>query len=89
RGGFAPWLAVAREELAQLDPGVASRSQELSDVERKIVDLIGSGATNREISAAVFLSVKAVEARLSRLYRRFGVRNRAELLVKVASESDE
>jgi DNA-binding NarL/FixJ family response regulator len=35
--------------------------------------------TNREIAAALFVSEKTVEANLSRVYRRLGIRSRAEL----------
>ncbi|GAA3303864.1 hypothetical protein GCM10020218_102290 [Dactylosporangium vinaceum] len=37
--------------------------------ERRIVELVRAGATNREIARALFLSIKAVEANLTRLYR--------------------
>lgn len=75
--GAEAHLTVARDELDRLDhPG----GDRLSEADRRLVEMVRSGATNREVGAALFLSVKAVEARLSRLYRRFGVRNRAELL---------
>ncbi|MEV0649435.1 AAA family ATPase [Phytomonospora sp. NPDC050363] len=76
-------LAVARDELDRLDHHRDSRAEGgdgLSEADRRLVAMVRAGATNREVGAALFLSVKAVEARLSRLYRRFGVRNRAELL---------
>lgn len=59
----------------------------LSDTEARIVDLVCRGATNREIARATFLSVKAIEANLTRLYRRFGVRNREQLSHAVAEMS--
>jgi DNA-binding CsgD family transcriptional regulator len=75
-----PWLILARRELDRLEHGTRPRSGELSEMERRIVDLVRSGATNREIASALYLSVKAVEAHLSRLYRRIGVRSRTDLL---------
>jgi DNA-binding CsgD family transcriptional regulator len=74
--GAAPWRAVAEAELSRLD---GARSGGLSDSERRIVELVRQGATNREIARATYLSVKAVEANLTRLYRRFGVRTRDQL----------
>ncbi|MDG4822725.1 AAA family ATPase [Asanoa sp. WMMD1127] len=74
--GAAPWLAQAEAELARLDGG---QGPGLSDTERRIVELVLGGATNREIARATHLSVKAIEAKLTRLYRRHGVRNRAQL----------
>jgi DNA-binding NarL/FixJ family response regulator len=75
--GATPWLAAARAELSRLDGATTAG---LTASEQKIVDLLLAGATNREIAAATFLSVKAVEANLTRLYRRHGVRNRAQLI---------
>ena len=74
--GAAPWRAAAEAELARLD---GARTGGLSDSERRIVELVRQGATNREIARATYLSVKAVEANLTRLYRRFGVRTRDQL----------
>jgi DNA-binding CsgD family transcriptional regulator len=74
--GAAPWLAIAEGELLRLD---GARAAGLSDTERRIVELVRAGATNREIARSLFLSIKAVEANLTRLYRRLGVRNRAQL----------
>jgi DNA-binding CsgD family transcriptional regulator len=71
-----PWLQVAAAELGRLDGG---RGAGLSETERRIVELVRGGATNREIARSMFLSIKAVEANLTRLYRRLGVRNRAQL----------
>jgi DNA-binding CsgD family transcriptional regulator len=74
--GAEPWRVAALDDLARLD---GARGPGLTETERRIVELVRAGATNREIAAAVFLSVKAVEANLTRLYRRLGVRNRAQL----------
>ncbi|WP_344440783.1 LuxR family transcriptional regulator [Kitasatospora nipponensis] len=72
-----PWLALTRERLARLDapPGA------LSEQERQIVELVQGGATNRQIATALHISVKSVEGSLTRLFRRFGVRDRTELAV--------
>jgi ATP/maltotriose-dependent transcriptional regulator MalT len=73
--GCTPCAQHARESLDQLDPADAPAS----DLERRLLDLVRSGASNRTIAATLHLSVKAVEANLTRLYRRFGVSGRAEL----------
>ena len=41
--------------------------------------LAASGRTNAEIAAAAFVTVKTVEANLSRAYRKLGIRSRAQL----------
>ncbi|MGE5829305.1 MAG: LuxR C-terminal-related transcriptional regulator, partial [Micromonosporaceae bacterium] len=72
-----PWLGAVQAELSRLD---GSHAPGLSETERRIVSLVIGGATNREIARSTYLSVKAVEANLTRLYRRHGVRNRAQLV---------
>jgi two-component system response regulator DesR len=56
------------------DPGQV----ELSAREREVVGLIGSGATNREIAEQLYLSPHTVKEYTSSVYRKLGVRNRAE-----------
>jgi DNA-binding CsgD family transcriptional regulator len=51
----------------------------LTGAELRCAELAASGATNREIATALFVSVKTVEATLSRSYRKLGVRSRTQL----------
>jgi DNA-binding CsgD family transcriptional regulator len=79
--GAPAWREVAETELARLDvPSRSRQPSELTDNEQQIVSMVRDGSTNREIAAALYLSVKAVESQLTRLYRRFGVANRTQLL---------
>lgn len=79
--GSPAWREVAETELARLDvPSRSRQPSELTDNELQIVAMVRDGSTNREIAAALYLSVKAVESQLTRLYRRFGVANRTQLL---------
>jgi len=81
RCGSPAWREVAETELARLDvPSRTRQPSELTDSELQIVAMVQDGLTNREIAAALYLSVKAVESQLTRLYRRFGVANRTQLL---------
>lgn len=50
----------------------------LTERESEILSLIAAGATNREIATALFLSPHTVKEHTSALYRKLGVRNRAE-----------
>jgi len=52
---------------------------ELTPTEARIAALVGGGATNREVAAELFISVKTVEGALSRVYRKIGVRSRTAL----------
>jgi DNA-binding NarL/FixJ family response regulator len=44
--------------------------------------------TNREIAATAFVSQKTVEANLSRVYRKLGIRSRAELGLRLAEREE-
>ena len=55
------------------------RSVPLTRQEEHVAELAATGATTREIAAAAFLSPKTVEYHLSRIYRKLGVRSKAEL----------
>jgi two-component system response regulator DesR len=50
----------------------------LSTREREVLELIGDGATNREIAERLFLSPHTVKDHTTALYRKLGARNRAE-----------
>src|SRR3954452_3808304 len=50
----------------------------LSKREREVLTLIASGATNREIAERLYLSPHTVKEHASSLYRKLGVKNRAE-----------
>jgi DNA-binding CsgD family transcriptional regulator len=40
---------------------------------------VASGMTNRDVAAKLYISAKTVEATLARVYRKLGIRSRAEL----------
>ena len=54
----------------------------LTKTERKIADLVAGGSTNADVAAQLYLSVRTVEAHLTRIYRKEGVRGRAELAAR-------
>jgi ATP/maltotriose-dependent transcriptional regulator MalT len=59
-------------------PSEDSGETPLSGREREVVVLIASGATNREIAERLYLSPHTVKEYTSSVYRKLGVRNRAE-----------
>ncbi|MGW5411226.1 LuxR C-terminal-related transcriptional regulator [Actinomadura geliboluensis] len=91
RGVFAkaearPWLARTQAELQRLAAAGPVRRASgddplgvLTDVERRVAVLVAEGATNREIAARLFLSIKTVEAALTRTFRKLGVRSRVDV----------
>ncbi len=63
-------------------PHEAPSGPPLSDREREVLEAIASGATNREIAGRLYLSPHTVKEHTSTLYRKLGVRNRAEAVQK-------
>jgi len=59
-------------------PAEAPSGPALTEREREVLELIATGATNREIGAALHLSPHTVKEHSSVLYRKLDVRNRAE-----------
>jgi DNA-binding CsgD family transcriptional regulator len=78
RLGAEPWRARAQEDLARLGRR-GSAGDELTAGERRVAELVASGHSNREVAELAFLSVKTVEATLTRVYRKLGVRSRVGL----------
>jgi DNA-binding CsgD family transcriptional regulator/tetratricopeptide (TPR) repeat protein len=76
--GSPLWAAQARTELARI--GLRRRGPgELNETERRVAELAAQGLSNQEIAQRAFLSVKTVEANLTRVYRKLGIRSRAGL----------
>jgi DNA-binding CsgD family transcriptional regulator len=76
--GSPLWAQRARADLARVrlrrrEPG------ELNETERQVAQLAAQGLSNQEIAQRAFLSVKTVEANLTRVYRKLGIRSRAGL----------
>jgi DNA-binding CsgD family transcriptional regulator len=51
----------------------------LTPSEQQVAELAASGMTYREVVTALFISPKTVEVNLTRIYRKLGIRSRAEL----------
>jgi DNA-binding NarL/FixJ family response regulator len=57
------------------------RYKSLTDQERKILDLIAEGKTNRQIAETMFLAEKTVKNYVSGLLRKLGMERRTEAAV--------
>jgi DNA-binding CsgD family transcriptional regulator len=79
--GAVPWAARAHEELGRIG-GRPSSVAELSETERRVAELVADGLTNREVGDALFMSPRTVQSNLSRVFRKLGVRSRAELAAR-------
>ena len=65
------------------------RLGQLTARQREVLDLVRRGHTNREIATALDITEDGVKAHLSRLYLRYGVSNRIELLGAAAGFGDD
>jgi len=83
--GAAAFAARARSELERIGGRPPSKGG-LTPTERQIAELVAEGRSNKEVAAALFVSVKTVEANLSRTYAKLGIRSRAGLARHLASE---
>ncbi|MEV6345875.1 LuxR family transcriptional regulator [Actinoplanes sp. NPDC051851] len=80
-----PWTARARSVTTGCPKprgtGEGEPMAALTDQERRVTELVGRGATNREAAQALFVSTKTVEFHLRGVYRKLGLRSRVELAV--------
>jgi DNA-binding NarL/FixJ family response regulator len=44
-----------------------------------VAELVASGMSSRDVAATMFISLKTVDHNLTRIYRKLGIRSRAEL----------
>ncbi len=86
RLGARLWAAQARDELARIG-GRRPAQGELTEAESRIATLVAEGRPNREVAAALYLTEHSVEAALTSIYRKLGVRSRAELARRLAPQS--
>lgn len=76
--GAPLWSEQARREIERLGRRAASPDA-LTPAEIRVAELAASGLANTEIAKRSFLSTKAVEANLTRVYRKHGIRSRGGL----------
>jgi DNA-binding CsgD family transcriptional regulator len=75
--GIPRWAERARDEAGRTS--LHPTTDELTETERRVAEHVASGHSNQETAAALFMSVKTVEANLTRIYRKLSVRSRTEL----------
>jgi DNA-binding CsgD family transcriptional regulator len=78
-----PWLDETKRELASLG-GRQQRPSGLTATEQRIAELVARGRPNADVARELFVSPKTVEWNLSKIYKKLGVRGRAELAAKLA-----
>jgi DNA-binding CsgD family transcriptional regulator len=86
--GAPLWAEKARAELRRIS-GRRAPSEDLTESERRVAELAAQGRTNKEIAAELFMGVSTVEAHLSHVYRKLGIRSRTELAARLTTLGDE
>jgi DNA-binding CsgD family transcriptional regulator len=79
-----PWADQAQAELQATGETARRRAQpptrRLTPQEFQVARLVADGKSNRDIAAALFLSVKTVEFHLGSIHRKLGTSSRAQLV---------
>ncbi len=80
--GAPYWAEKAADELARI-PGRSPGTQGLTETERRVAELVAEGLSNKEVAGRLFISVRTVEANLSKVFRKLEVGSRTELVARV------
>jgi DNA-binding CsgD family transcriptional regulator len=83
--GAELWASRTQGELSRIGgrPAVSG----LTPTEERVAALIAAGRTYKEAADELFISPKTVQWNLSKVYRKLGIRSRAELPARLAAEN--
>jgi DNA-binding NarL/FixJ family response regulator len=70
-------------QVSERRRAAAQRLASLTDREREVAAAIGSGASNAEVAASLFMSEATVKAHVSRLFTKLDVANRVQIAIVV------
>jgi DNA-binding CsgD family transcriptional regulator len=85
--GAALWAEKAAAELARI-PGRQATTTGLSEAERRVAELAAQGLANKEIAARLYVTVRTVEAHLSKVYAKLGIRSRTQLAARLGDRQN-
>lgn len=85
--GAETWASTTRNELRRISGRRSGDPDGLTEAELRIAELVAAGGSNKEVAAALHLSVKTVEVTLTRVYRKLGVRSRSGLAAGFARDA--
>jgi DNA-binding CsgD family transcriptional regulator len=86
RIGARAWSERASRLRGEASRAWASLDSRLSPAELRVAMVVGHGASNRDAADRLFISVKTVDYHLQGIYRKLGLRSRAQLVAIVAGE---
>jgi DNA-binding CsgD family transcriptional regulator len=79
------WVNRARDELGRVGLRRATVTDGLTPAQARVAELVAAGMSNHEIASTLFMSVRSVEAHLTKVYREYGVRSRSQLAAALAA----
>ncbi|WP_320668803.1 helix-turn-helix transcriptional regulator [Patulibacter defluvii] len=86
--GATGWAALADDELARVGGRRPRREEtELTPAEARVATLAVEGRTNKEIAQVLVVTVSTVEAHLSRIYAKLGIRSRNQLASRLPDDA--
>ncbi|MGW6207731.1 LuxR C-terminal-related transcriptional regulator [Streptomyces sp. NPDC055089] len=85
-----PWAETAAHTLGRLEasPTGHNAHPRLTSAEQRCAELAAAGARNRDIATTLTVSVKTVEATLTRVYRKLGLHSRFQLAHAITPARD-
>jgi DNA-binding CsgD family transcriptional regulator len=86
--GSRGWAEASSAELERVGARKAPDAGELTRAERRVAELAAEGLTNKEIAQRLVVTVSTVEFHLSKTYAKLGIRSRAQLAVRLATQGD-
>jgi DNA-binding CsgD family transcriptional regulator len=79
------WIERARDELGRIGLRRPAVSEGLTPAQSRVAELVVAGLSNQEIASTLFMSTRTVESHLTKIYREYGVRSRAQLVGALAN----
>lgn len=76
--GAPLWAERASSELSRIS-GRTAAAADLTATEQRVAELVAQGQSNKQVAAALVITTRTVEAHLTRIYAKLGVRSRVEL----------
>jgi DNA-binding CsgD family transcriptional regulator len=81
------WVERARDELSRIGLRRPTVTEGLTPAQTRVAELVVDGLSNREIASRLYMSPRSVEAHLTKIYRQYGVRSRAQLVVALTAST--
>jgi DNA-binding NarL/FixJ family response regulator len=84
------WVNASHESATMIEqPLQNSLLSTLTESELAVLRLMRKGVRNKDIAAALFVSLRTVEVRITQIYRKLEARSRSHLLTLLPADLDQ